>query len=103
MGWGFKETERHDRRGMPEISRFYAILIAMFWAEHNPPLFHARYGEQKAAIEIDTLRVLYGSFPPRALGLVVEWASQHKEERMRNWEDARNKKPLRKIEFPPAR
>ena len=83
---------------MPEISRFYGILIAMFWAEHNPPHFHARYGEHKAAIEIDTLRVLDGSLPPRALGLVVEWGSQHREELMRNWEDARNKKPLRKIE-----
>jgi hypothetical protein len=83
---------------MPEISRFYGILIAMFWAEHNPPHFHARYGEHRAAIEIGTLRVLDGWLPPRALGLVVEWASQHKEGLMSNWEDARNGKPLRKIE-----
>jgi hypothetical protein len=57
---------------MPEISRFYGILIAMFWAEHNPPHFHARYGEHKAAIEIDTLRVLDGWLPPRALGYRIE-------------------------------
>jgi len=74
------------------------ILIAMFWDEHNPPHFHARYGKYQAAIEIDTLRVLDGSLPPRALGLVIEWASQHQEELMINWEEARNNRPLRKVE-----
>jgi len=83
---------------MPEISRFFGILIAMFWDEHNPPHFHARYGKYQAAIEIDTLRVLDGSLPPRALGLVIEWASQHQEELMINWEEARNNRPLRKVE-----
>ncbi len=83
---------------MPEISRFYGILIAMFWDDHNPPHFHARYGEHKAAIEIGTLRMLDGSLPPRALGLVVEWASQHREELMNNWREARNNRPLGKIE-----
>jgi hypothetical protein len=82
---------------MPEISRFYGILIAMFWDDHNPPHFHARYGEYKAVIEIGTLRVLDGSLPPRALGLVVEWASQHGEELMNNWDEARLKRPLGKI------
>jgi hypothetical protein len=83
---------------MPEISRFYGILIAMFWDDHNPPHFHARYGEYKAAIEIGTLRILDGNLPPRALGLVAEWASQHREELMDNWGEARNERPLRKIE-----
>jgi hypothetical protein len=83
---------------MPEIARFYGILIAMFWDDHNPPHFHARYGGHKAAIEIGTLRILDGMLPPRALGLVVEWASQHKEELMNNWDDAKNNRPLRKIE-----
>jgi len=82
---------------MPEICRFYGILIAMFWDDHNPPHFHARYGEYKAAIEIGTLRILDGSLPPRALGLVVEWASQHEEELMNNWNKARNSRPLAKI------
>jgi len=83
---------------MPEISRFYGILIAMFWDDHNPPHFHARYGAHRAAIEIATLRVLDGNLPSRALGLVIEWASQHKEELMSNWEEARNSRPMRKIE-----
>jgi len=83
---------------MPEISRFYGIIIAMFWDEHNPPHFHARYGSHKAALEIETLRLLDGKLPPRALGLVVEWASQHREELMSNWEKARNQNPLEKID-----
>jgi len=83
---------------MPEISRFYGIVIAMFWDDHNPPHFHARYGGSKAVIEIESLRVLDGRLPPRALGLVVEWASQHSTELMRNWEEARRSRPLHKID-----
>jgi hypothetical protein len=60
--------------------------------------FYARYGQFKAAIDIDSLEVLEGKLPPRVLGLVVEWASQHKKELMINWEKARNDKPLKKIE-----
>lgn len=56
----------------------------MFFDEHNPPHFHARYGSFKASIEIDSLRISEGSLPPRVLGLVVEWASQHKEELFAN-------------------
>ena len=67
---------------MPEISRFYGIVISMYYDDHNPPHFHARYGGDRAAIEIPSLRVLEGKLPPRVLGLVVEWASQHQPELM---------------------
>ena len=70
----------------------------MFYDEHNPPHFHARYGSDKAALEIASLRVLEGKLPSRALGLVVEWASQHQEELMMNWEAARNDRPPKKIQ-----
>ncbi len=82
---------------MPEICRFYGILIAMFYDDHNPPHFHARYAKDWVAIEINSLRVLDGRFPSRALGLVIEWASQHQEEMLRDWELAKNNKPLEKI------
>ena len=65
---------------MPEISRFLGIIIAMFYNEHNPPHFHARYGEYKVEIAIKTLSVLAGKLPPRAMGLVMEWASRHQDE-----------------------
>ncbi|MHB9118250.1 MAG: DUF4160 domain-containing protein [Burkholderiales bacterium] len=53
---------------MPEISRFLGIIIAMFYDEHNPPHFHARYGDYKVEIVIQTLSVLAGKLPPRAMG-----------------------------------
>ena len=86
---------------MPEISRFFGIVITMYYDEHNPPHFHARYGEDRAAIEIETLRIREGKLPPRALGLVVEWASDHQEELMADWEAARRDEPPAKI--PPLR
>ncbi len=71
---------------MPEISRFYGIIIAMFFDDHNPPHFHARYAGEKVAIEIESLRILEGHLLPRALGLVIEWAAQHRNELLNNWE-----------------
>lgn len=59
---------------MPTISMFYGIMIMMFFDEHNPPHFHAKYNEFKASIRIKDLAVLNGSLPPKALGLVIEWA-----------------------------
>ena len=83
---------------MPEISRFYGIIIAMFFDDHNPPHFHARYAEESVAIEIESLRIMEGHIPPRALGLVVEWATQHKKELLNNWELARLNQAPNKIE-----
>jgi phosphomannomutase len=65
---------------MAEISRFFGIVIGMFHREHNPPHFHERYGEHRAAIAIETLSVLEGRLPPRVFGLVVEWTVQHRAE-----------------------
>ena len=82
---------------MPEICRFYGIIIAMFFDDHNPPHFHAQYGKYKVAIEINSLRVLEGRIPPRASGLVMEWASQHQSELLKDWELAKNNQPPQKI------
>ena len=83
---------------MPEVSRFYGIIVAIFFNEHNPPHFHARYGNNKIAIEMNSLKILEGNFPPRALGLVMEWASQRKAELMNDWELARHNQQLQTIE-----
>jgi hypothetical protein len=84
---------------MPEISRFFGIVIKMFWDDHNPPHFHAEYGEYFAQIEIDTLTVFSGRLPPRVLGLVIEWATLHQQELFADWERARSRQELQKI-FP---
>jgi hypothetical protein len=83
---------------MPEISRFYGIIITMFFGDHDPPHFHARYGKHKVAIRIQDFRVLDGDLPPRALGLVIEWAATHREELMRNWELTLGNLPPNKID-----
>jgi len=58
---------------MPEICRFYGIVIKMYFDDHNPPHFHAEYAEHEALIDVNTLSVFSGRLPPRALGLVTEW------------------------------
>jgi len=83
---------------MPEISRFFGIIIAMFFDDHNPPHFHARYGNDNAVIKIPDLTVLEGYLQPRALGLVMEWAVIHRDELLSDWELAKNKKPLFPVE-----
>ena len=82
---------------MPEISRFYGIVIRMFYNDHFPPHFHAEYGGYEALIDRNTLAVVAGKLPPRALGLVMEWASYHQNELKSNWEKARNLELLDKI------
>lgn len=71
---------------MPEISRFYGIKIAMFPDDHNPPHFHVSYSGHKATIGINNFALLNGDLPPKALSLVVEWASLHKQELLEDWE-----------------
>jgi hypothetical protein len=83
---------------MPEISRFYGIIIAMFYGDHNPPHLHARYGKYKVAIRIQDFRVLEGNLPARALGLVIEWTAMHQEGLMRNWDLVQRNQPPEKIE-----
>jgi len=82
---------------MPEISRFYGIIIKMFFSDHAPPHFHALYGDHEAVFNIQNLAVMGGSLPPRALGLVTEWASLHQETLLDLWEHAINLRPLKKI------
>ncbi len=62
---------------MPEISRFYGIVIAMYYNDHEPPHFHARYGSSKGRFAIDDLTMLDGDLSPRTRGLVSEWAALH--------------------------
>jgi len=59
---------------MPEVSRFYGIVIKVFYDDHNPPHFHAEYGEHEVLVNIKTLAILSGGLPARALGMVAEWA-----------------------------
>jgi hypothetical protein len=83
---------------MPEISRFYGIAIRMYFDDHLPPHFHAEYGEHQALGHIDTLAVIAGTLPPRAIGLVMEWASLHQDELKGAWSRAKRLQSPGKIE-----
>ena len=69
---------------MPEISRFLGIIIFMNFNDHNPPHFHAKYGDFEVTIEISS-GIINGKFPKRALNLVIEWYEMHKDELLENW------------------
>jgi hypothetical protein len=83
---------------MPEISRFYGIVIRMYWADHPPPHFHAEYGSDQARIRIEPVGVLAGRLPPRILAMVVEWAAIHRDELFADWELAHARRALSSIE-----
>ncbi|ESQ13447.1 MAG: hypothetical protein N838_33820 [Thiohalocapsa sp. PB-PSB1] len=68
-------TTRHSP--MPEITRFYGIIIKLFFGDHPPPHFHAVYGERNALFDIETLEMIEGDLPPRAKKLVSEWATEY--------------------------
>ena len=82
---------------MPEISRFFGIVIKMFFDDHNPPHFHAQYGSNLALVDIRTLAVFSGRLPPRVTGLVIEWATLHQRELHTDWERAQAREELQKI------
>jgi len=83
---------------MPTISMFYGILIQMFWNDHAPPHFHARYGEYNGIIDINTLKMLEGDLPRRALSLILDWAELHQKELLLDWELCVKKQMPNKIE-----
>ena len=83
---------------MPTISEFFGILIRMYYDDHNPPHFHVFYGEYEAQVSIDTLEVIKGKLPKRALALVLEWAVEHRNELREDWRLAELYEPLDKIE-----
>lgn len=83
---------------MPELSRFYGIIVRMRYNDHDPPHFHAAYGDEEAQIGIDSLAVLSGHLPRRARRYVMEWASLHQEELWEAWERRTRQEPLGTID-----
>jgi len=83
---------------MPIISNFYGIVIYMFFREHNPPHFHAKYQDYEVQIAIENLQILKGTLPPKAIGLVMEWAMLHQTELIDNWQRMNRGEQWNKIE-----
>ena len=78
---------------MPIICRFYGILIFIFWRDHSPPHFHAKYAEDEITMEIQS-GIVNGNMPQRALKLVNEWRILHINELMEEWKLAEARKSL---------
>ena len=79
---------------MPELSRFYGIIIRMYYDDHPPPHFHAVYQGEEVQVDIQTLEVMKGRIRRRALVLVLEWAALHRDELRRAWDvTSRNQEP----------
>ena len=83
---------------MPEVSRFFGIIIAMYYNDHAPPHFHAKYGGDQASICIDNGEILEGALGIRALRLIEEWRTLHKTELIEDWARAQARQPLSKID-----
>lgn len=83
---------------MPAISRFFGIIIAMYYDDYLPAHFHVRYAEYRATVTIDTLEIMDGILPRRAMALVLEWAAIHREELRTNWRLAREGLSLQPID-----
>ena len=71
---------------MPEVSRFYGIVIKVFFGDRPPPHFHAVYGEYNALVSIESLEIIEGDLPSRAQKLVIEWASLYQQDLLAMWE-----------------
>lgn len=82
---------------MPRICEFLGIVIYMYFSDHNPPHFHAIYGQFEAEILIKNGELWKGKLPPRALALVREWAIKYKDQLDRDWELAQDHEELRRI------
>ena len=89
--------ETIKRKIMPEISKFYGIIIYMYIDDHNPPHFHVWYDDYQAEVTIKD-GIVRGEMPRRALRLVYEWLDLHRDELMENWERLSNSEAAKKIE-----
>jgi len=82
---------------MPEISRFFGIVIYMYFNEHDPPHFHAKYNEFRGKISIKELKLFEGKLPKRVMVLLLEWANNHRDELLDNWESLKEEGKYKKI------
>jgi hypothetical protein len=83
---------------MPVISRFLGIIIMMFYKDHNPPHFHIKYNEYRGVFSINELKLIEGELPKRVISIILEWANEHRNDLLNDWEKAKNKEELINIE-----
>ena len=75
---------------MPTISKFYGILIRMYYRDHAPPHFHAEYNDYELIVQINPIEILEGKVPSRVRSMVLEWTAMHQQELSANWNRCRS-------------
>ncbi len=70
---------------MPEITRFYGIIIKLFFGDHSPPHFHAVYGDYNGIFSIEPIEIIEGDLPNRAKKMILEWAGAYQSELLEIW------------------
>lgn len=88
---------------MPEVARFYGIVIFMYFFDHDPPHLHARYGRAKAVFRLSDAKILRGELPPTATNLVTNWMLARRAELEENWRRARAGELPEKVVGPDGR
>ncbi len=83
---------------MPIISYFFGIIIKMYFDDHYPPHFHAEYQGREAIFSVTEGKMLEGDLPRKAVIIISDWAADHKQELLANWDLAKNNRPLNKIQ-----
>lgn len=82
---------------MPVISDFHGIVVSMYYDDHPPPHFHARYNEDEVVMQVDPVAVLQGWLPGRCMRRVLPWSAVHQAALKDNWARARRGESLRRI------
>ena len=82
---------------MPEISRFYGIIIYLYWRDHNPPHLHFTYGNYECSISVID-RIIDGQAPSKVIAKVNQWLDLHEDEILSLWEKAKRGEKLNTIE-----
>lgn len=82
---------------MPEISRFFGIVIRMFFDDHPPAHLHAQYGACSGLVALQPIAVIESDLPARALSMVLEWTAVHQQELLENWERLRTSRSPVKV------
>jgi Domain of unknown function (DUF4160) len=88
---------------VPTIAYFYGIAIQMYYNDHNPPHFHARYGGAKGLFRISDGTLIVGELPETAIKLIREWALARRSELEQNWQRGREGRPMEKVPGPDDR
>ena len=94
-----KPQKKGNSNQMPVISRFYGMVIKMYFiaSEHNPPHIHVIYGEYIGVLDIRNSEMITGDLPAKALAIAKEWTSRNKDALLQMWQ-TQDIKPLPPIE-----